>query len=154
MAPPPSECKPGHEWCVLACRNGRDSYLRVAPHFGHDAEAIPNEPTALAHTLAIETLGAEAFALVQRCAALPVEVADTFSTAADNQPQVEIVLVAGESTRAAENQLLGRVILDGIPPAPRGVPQIEVRVRVERNGVISARAKDLKTGRVQAVSLR
>jgi hypothetical protein len=152
ITPPPGDCRTGHEWCVVACRTGRDLKTRVIPHLAGAAEPVPDGPVTLTSSLAIETMGGVASPMIKRCADLPVEVTEVFSTATDNQSQVEMTLVIGDSPRAADNQVLGHFIFAGIPPAPRGGPQIQVRVRVEKNGVVSVVAKDLKTGRSQPVT--
>jgi len=98
-------------------------------------------------TLSIETLGGVATALIERNTTIPVRKGQVFSTAADMQSQVEIHVVQGERPMARDNKSLGRFILDGIPPAPRGVPQIEVEFDINANGILEVKAVDKATGR-------
>jgi len=98
-------------------------------------------------TLSIETLGGVATALIERNTTIPVRKGQIFSTAADMQSQVEIHVVQGERPMARDNKSLGRFILDGIPPAPRGVPQIEVEFDINANGILEVKAVDKATGR-------
>ncbi len=104
-------------------------------------------------TLGIETLGGVATPLIGRNTTIPTSKAQIFSTASDNQPSVEIHVVQGERPMAAENRTLGRFILDGILPAPRGVPQIEVTFDLDANGILSVSAKDKGTGREQKITI-
>jgi molecular chaperone DnaK len=104
-------------------------------------------------TLSIETLGGVASALIGRNTTIPTRKSEVFSTAGDNQPQVEIHVVQGERPLAADNKTLGRFILDGIPPAPRGVPQIDVTFDIDANGILKVTAKDRSTGRSQNITL-
>ena len=104
-------------------------------------------------TLSIETLGGVATALITRNTTIPTSKSQIFSTAADNQTSVEIHVVQGERAMAADNRTLGRFILDGILPAPRGMPQIEVTFDIDANGILSVRAKDLGTGREQKITI-
>jgi len=104
-------------------------------------------------TLSIETLGGVATALIERNTTVPTKKSKVFSTAADNQPSVEINVLQGERPMAADNKSLGRFHLDGILPAPRGIPQIEVSFDIDANGIINVSAKDLGTGKEQSISI-
>jgi len=104
-------------------------------------------------TLSIETLGGVATALIERNTTVPTKKSKVFSTAADNQPSVEINVLQGERPMAADNKSLGRFHLDGILPAPRGIPQIEVAFDIDANGIINVSAKDLGTGKEQSISI-
>jgi len=104
-------------------------------------------------TLSIETLGGVATPIIERNTTIPTRKSQIFSTATDNQSQVEIHVVQGERPMAADNKTLGRFILDGIPPAPRGVPQIEVTFDIDANGILNVSAKDKATGREQKITI-
>lgn len=104
-------------------------------------------------TLSIETLGGVATALIERNTTIPTKKSRIFSTAADNQPSVEINVLQGERPMAADNKSLGRFHLDGILPAPRGVPQIEVSFDIDKDGIINVQAKDLGTGKEQSIRI-
>jgi molecular chaperone DnaK len=104
-------------------------------------------------TLGIETLGGVRTPLIERNTTVPCERAKVFSTAADNQPAVEINVLQGERPMAADNLSLGRFRLEGIPPAPRGVPQIEVKFEIDENGIVNVTAKDLGTGKEQKITI-
>ncbi len=104
-------------------------------------------------TLSIETLGGVATPLIERNTTIPVRKSQVFSTASDNQTQVEIHIVQGERPMASDNKTLGRFILDGIPPAPRGVPQIEVTFDIDANGILNVSAVDKATGRSQHITI-
>jgi len=104
-------------------------------------------------TLSIETLGGVATPLIERNTTIPVRKSQVFSTASDNQTQVEIHVVQGERPMASDNKTLGRFILDGIPPAPRGVPQIEVTFDIDANGILNVSAMDKATGRSQHITI-
>ncbi|BCT56376.1 molecular chaperone DnaK [Dehalococcoides mccartyi] len=104
-------------------------------------------------TLGIETLGGVSTALITRNTTIPTSKSQVFSTAADNQPSVEIHVLQGERPMAADNRTLGRFMLDGILPAPRGVPQIEVTFDIDANGMLSVKAKDKGTGREQKITI-
>ncbi len=104
-------------------------------------------------TLGIETLGGVSTALIPRNTTVPTSKTEVFSTAADNQTTVEINVLQGERPMAADNKSLGRFILDGIPPAPRGVPQIEVTFDLDANGILNVTAKDKATGKEQTIKI-
>lgn len=104
-------------------------------------------------TLSIETLGGVATPLIERNTTIPTKKSQVFSTAADSQTQVEIHVTQGERSMANDNKSLGRFILDGIPPAPRGVPQIEVTFDINADGILNVTAKDKATGREQAMQI-
>lgn len=104
-------------------------------------------------TLGIETLGGVATPLVARNTTIPYRTAQIFSTAADGQTSVEVHVVQGERPLAADNKTLGRFILDGVPPAPRGVPQIEVSFDIDSNGILNVSAQDKATGREQHITI-
>jgi len=104
-------------------------------------------------TLAIETLGGIATPIIERNTTIPVRRSQIFSTAADGQTQVEIHVTQGERPMSADNKTLGRFILDGIPPAPRGVPQIEVTFDIDANGILNVSAQDKATGREQHITI-
>ncbi len=104
-------------------------------------------------TLGIETLGGVATPLIERNTTVPTSKSQIFSTAADNQPSVEIHIVQGERPMAADNKTLGRFILDGLPPAPRGVPQVEVTFDIDANGILNVIAKDKATNKEQKITI-
>ena len=104
-------------------------------------------------TLAIETLGGVATAMIERNTTIPASKNNIFSTAADNQTQVEIHVVQGERPMAADNKSLGRFVLDGIPPAPRGVPQVEVSFDIDASGILKVTAKDKTSGKSQDITI-
>lgn len=104
-------------------------------------------------TLGIETLGAVATPLIEKNTTIPTSKSQIFSTAADNQPAVEIHVLQGERPMAGDNKTLGRFILDGIPPAPRGVPQIEVTFDIDANGILNVKAQDKGTGKEQHITI-
>ncbi len=105
-------------------------------------------------SLGIETLGGVATKLIERNTTIPTSKSETFSTAADNQPQVEIHVVQGEREMVNDNKSLGRFVLDGIPPAPRGVPQIEVTFNIDANGILNVSAKDKGSGKEQSITIQ
>ena len=104
-------------------------------------------------TLSIETLGGVATPLIERNTTIPTHKSQIFSTAGDNQTQVEINVLQGERPMATDNKSLGKFILDGIPPAPRGVPQVEVAFDIDANGIINVTASDKATGRSQKITI-
>jgi len=104
-------------------------------------------------TLSVETLGSVATALIERNTTIPARKSQIFSTASHNQPQVEIHVLQGERPMATDNKSLGRFILDGIPPAPRGVPQIEVTFDIDANGILKVTALDKATSRSQHITI-
>ncbi len=104
-------------------------------------------------TLSVETLGGVATPLIERNTAIPIHKSQVFSTASDSQPQVEINVLQGERPMAADNKSLGRFILDGIPPAPRGMPQIEVTFDIDANGILKVTAQDKATQRSQHITI-
>ena len=104
-------------------------------------------------TFGIETLGGVRTPLIDRNTTVPVSRSQVFSTAADNQPQVEIHVLQGEREMATDNKSLGRFVLDGIPPAPRGIPQIEVSFDIDASGILSVTAKDKASGKTQSIRI-
>lgn len=105
-------------------------------------------------SLGIETMGGVTTKLIERNTTIPTSKSEVFSTAADNQPQVEIHVLQGEREMASDNKSLGRFILDGIAPAPRGVPQIEVTFNLDANGLLNVTAKDKGTGKEQSITIQ
>jgi molecular chaperone DnaK len=105
-------------------------------------------------TLGIETMGGIATPLIERNTTIPTKKSEIFSTAADNQPQVDIHVIQGERKMSKDNKTIGRFSLDGIPPAPRGTPQIEVTFDIDANGILHVSAKDLGTGKVQKITIQ
>ena len=104
-------------------------------------------------SLGIETMGGVMTKLIERNTTIPTSKSEVFSTAADNQPQVEVHVLQGERGMATDNKSLGRFTLDGIPPAPRGVPQIEVTFNIDANGILNVSAKDKGTGKEQSITI-
>lgn len=104
-------------------------------------------------SLGIETMGSVSTKLIEKNTTIPTKKSQVFSTAADNQPSVDIHILQGEREMAADNKSLGRFILDGIPPAPRGVPQVEVTFDIDANGVLNVSAKDKGTGKEQSIRI-
>ncbi len=105
-------------------------------------------------SLGIETMGGVSTKLIERNTTIPTSKSEVFSTAADNQPSVEIHVLQGEREFANDNKSLGRFILDGIAPAPRGVPQIEVTFNIDANGILNVTAKDKGTGKEQSITIQ
>ena len=104
-------------------------------------------------SLAIETLGGVATPMIPRNTTIPTKKTETFSTAADNQTSVEVHVLQGERPMAAQNRTLGKFHLTGLPPAPRGVPQIEVTFDIDANGILNVTAKDMATGKDQKITI-
>ncbi|MCR5346784.1 MAG: molecular chaperone DnaK [Fretibacterium sp.] len=105
-------------------------------------------------SLGLETLGGVFTKVIERNTAIPVSKSQVFTTAANNQPQVEIKVLQGERSMAADNVKLGEFVLDGIPPAPRGIPQIEVTFNIDVNGILNVSAKDKGTGKAQKITIQ
>jgi molecular chaperone DnaK len=104
-------------------------------------------------SLGIETLGGVTTKLIERNTTIPTSKNESFSTAADNQNSVEIHVLQGEREMSEDNKSLGRFVLDGIPPAPRGIPQIEVTFNLDANGILNVTAKDKGTGKEQSITI-
>ncbi|MST04116.1 MAG: molecular chaperone DnaK [Candidatus Pacebacteria bacterium] len=104
-------------------------------------------------SLGIETLGGVFTRIIEKNTTIPTSKSQTFSTAADNQPGVEIHILQGEREMAADNKALGKFMLDGIPPAPRGIPQVEVSLDIDSNGILNVSAKDKASGKTQSVKI-
>lgn len=105
-------------------------------------------------SLSIETMGGIATPMIKRNTTIPTSHSQVFSTAADNQPAVEVHVTQGEREMASDNKSLGKFILDGIPPAPRGVPQVEVTFDIDANGILNVKAKDKGTGKEQHITIQ
>lgn len=105
-------------------------------------------------SLGVETLGGVSTSLIERNTTVPTSKSEVFSTAADNQPQVEIHVLQGEREMAEGNKSLGRFVLDGIAPAPRGVPQVEVTFNIDANGILNVTAQDKGTGKEQSITIK
>src|SRR4051812_22433768 len=104
-------------------------------------------------SLGIETLGGVTTVLIQRNTTIPTRKSEIFSTATDNQTSVEVHVLQGERQMARDNRTLGRFQLVGLPPAPRGVPQVEVSFDIDANGIVSVAAKDVATGKEQKITI-
>jgi molecular chaperone DnaK len=104
-------------------------------------------------SLGIETMGGVMTKLIERNTTIPTSKSEVFSTAADNQPQVEVHVAQGERDMIEGNKSLGRFVLDGIPPAPRGIPQIEVTFNIDANGILNVTAKDKGSGKEQSITI-
>jgi len=104
-------------------------------------------------SLGIETMGSVMTKMIEKNTTVPTSKTQTFSTAADNQPSVEIHVLQGERPMAADNKTLGKFFLDGIPPAPRGIPQVEVAFDIDANGILQVKAKDKATGKEQSIRI-
>merc|ERR1739841_232874 len=104
-------------------------------------------------SLGIETMGGVTTRLIDRNTTIPTRKAETFSTAADNQPSVEVNVIQGEREMAKDNRSIGKFHLDGIPPAPRGMPQIEVTFDIDANGILNVTAKDKGTSKEQKITI-
>lgn len=118
---------------------------------GHVRDILLLDVTPL--SLGIETLGSVSTKMIDKNTTVPVSKTQVFSTAADNQPSVEIHVLQGERPLAKDNKSLGRFILDGIPPAPRGVPQVEVTFDIDANGILNVKAKDKATNKEQSIRI-
>jgi molecular chaperone DnaK len=104
-------------------------------------------------SLGIETMGGVVNKIIERNTTIPTSRSQTYSTASDNQTSVEIHILQGERAMAGDNKSLGKFVLDGIPPAPRGLPQIEVTFDIDANGILSVKAKDKATGKEQSIRI-
>ena len=124
----------------------------LAGEFGKGNEILLLDVTPL--SLGIETLGGVCTRIIERNTTIPTQKSQVFSTAADNQSSVEIHVLQGEREMAAGNKTLGRFVLSDIPPAPRGIPQIEVTFDIDRNGIVNVSAKDKGTGREQKITIQ
>ena len=118
---------------------------------GQEKDLLLLDATAL--TLSVETLGGVATPLTPCNNNIPARTAQVFSTAADNQSQVEINVVQGQGEKASDNRSLGRFILDGIPPAPKGVPQIEVTFEIDADSILHVSAREKTTGKEMSVRI-
>ena len=133
-------------------RDGKKQGLLRILHIVHLLEqALLLDVTPL--SLSIETMGGVATRLIERNTTIPTKKSQIFSTAADNQTAVDINVVQGERQFARDNKSLGQFRLDGIAPAPRGIPQIEVTFDIDANGIVNVSAKDLGTGKEQHITI-
>ena len=119
---------------------------------GHVKDVVLLDVTPL--TLGIETLGGITTPLIKRNTTIPTSASETFSTAADNQTSVQINILQGEREMSSDNKSLGTFILDGIPPAPRGIPQVEVTFDIDANGILNVSAKDKASGKEQTITIQ
>ena len=124
----------------------------LSGEFGKDKVPLLLDVTPL--SLGIETLGGVCTKIIERNTTIPTQKSQVFSTAADGQTSVEIHVLQGEREMAAGNKTLGRFVLSDIPPAPRGVPQIEVTFDIDRNGIVNVSAKDKSTGKEQKITIQ
>ena len=131
---------------------GAGAAIQAGVLSGDVTDVVLTDVTPL--TLSIETLGGVATALIERNTHIPITQSQFFSTASDMQKSVEIHVLQGERAMAADNQNLGKFLLDGIPPAPRGVPQIEVTFDIDADGILNVSAKDRATGLVQQITIQ
>ena len=142
---------------VLAKRYGDNAHINVTSFnqkvllTGEVKDVVLLDVTPL--SLGIETLGGVMTPLITSNTTIPTRKAETFSTAADNQPSVEIHVLQGERSLAKDNKTIGRFVLDGIPPAPRGLPKIEVAFDIDQNGILHVTAKDSATGKEQKIRI-
>ena len=141
------------KWCAWAAVQGEILAAKVEGRKteGEVKDVLLLDVTPLA--LGIETLGGVFTRLIDKNTTVPTSKSQVFSTAADNQPSVEIHVLQGEREMATDNKTLARFMLDGIPPAPRGTPQVEVTFDIDANGILSVSAKDKATGKVQTVRI-
>lgn len=149
----PAGCALDIPTCAEVCAEGGSPDVSAARPTTRAARGNGRSPgpALLASTIDIETAGGVATPLIARCSLLPFELVETFSTAEDDQATVQIHMLSGENRSVAENRSLGRFALEGIRPAPHGVPVIEVTMAVNRAGVLSLSARDRDTR--QAVSI-
>jgi molecular chaperone DnaK len=131
---------------------GAGAAIQAGVLSGDVTDVVLTDVTPL--TLSIETLGGVATALIERNTHIPITQSQFFSTASDNQKSVEIHVLQGERAMADDNRSLGKFLLEGIPPAPRGVPQIEVTFDIDADGILNVSAKDRATGQVQQITIQ
>lgn len=149
----PADCVLDADDCARVCARGSGHIVVAASPTTRAAEGAgaSSGSAVLSSSIAIETLGGVATSLIPRCRLLPVEVVETFSTAEDNQTRIEIHLVSGEASHAADGHSLARFFIEGIRPAARGVPVIGITIGVDRSGVVTVTAQDEDTGARQTV---